>query len=108
SRAPLMLFGGGLRGICFRRGIGRSFGRLGGGSRGCRGFRGRRGRGRRRGHYGNRLGNGLAGFLHVRLVVLDRVLLGRSLVGLGLLRGRGILRLLLLCGGLALLVERTL
>src|SRR5258706_2623673 len=51
-----------------------------------------------------RLRNGLPGLLHVRLVILHCAILGRGLVGLRLLRGGRILRLLLFRGGFGFLV----
>src|SRR5258706_2449630 len=60
------------------------------------------------GRYGERrrLRNWLSRLLHVRLVVLDRIILRHRLVCLCLVRGGRILRLPLLGGCLALLVER--
>src|SRR5258706_250295 len=66
--------------------------------------RGRRGRGS--GDDAGRLGNGFARLLHVALVVLDGLVLGGGLVGLRLLGGGGVFRLLLLGRGLGLLVGR--
>src|SRR5258706_3626306 len=69
-------------------------------SRGGAGFLGRGSGGR------HRLRNRLAGLLHVALEILHRLVFRGGLVGLRLLGGGRVLRLLLLGGGLALLVER--
>src|SRR5688572_8814304 len=89
-RCGLRVHGSGLGGTCGRR-RGR---RAGGGRRRC-------GRNDRRG-----LRDGLAGLLHVRLVVLHRLFLGLDLRGLGLGGRFRVLGLLLLGRGLALLVQR--